>query len=80
MYYIVIPEQNRCVYNDIIPSQQIGGNGMDLAQIRYFISVADNLSFTRAAEELFVTQPTISKQIALMEKELGIKLFDRTRE
>lgn len=53
---------------------------MDLAQIRYFISVADNLSFTRAAEELFVSQPTISKQIALMEKELGIKLFDRSNQ
>lgn len=53
---------------------------MDLSQIRYFLSVADHLSFTRAAEDLFVSQPTISKQIALMEKELGIKLFTRNNQ
>lgn len=50
---------------------------LDLAQIRYFLSVADNLSFTRASEELYVSQPTISKQIALLERELGVKLFIR---
>lgn len=53
---------------------------MDLAQLRYFLSVADNLSFTRAAEELYVSQPTVSKQIALMEKELGTKLFSRDNQ
>ena len=39
---------------------------MDLAQLQYFLSVADYLSFTKAAEELYVSQPTISKQIALL--------------
>lgn len=53
---------------------------MDLAQIRYFLSVADHLSFTRAAEELYVSQPTVSKQIALMERELGFKLFSRSNQ
>lgn len=53
---------------------------MDLAQIRYFLSVADHLSFTRAGEELYVSQPTISKQIALLEKELGVKLFNRSNQ
>lgn len=53
---------------------------MDLAQIRYFLSVADHLSFTRAAEELYVSQPTVSKQIALMERELGFKLFSRNNQ
>lgn len=53
---------------------------MDLAQIRYFVSVAKHLNFTRAAEELYVSQPTISKQIALLEKELGVKLFSRNNQ
>lgn len=53
---------------------------MDLAQIRYFISVSDHLSFSRAAEACFVSQPTISKQIALLEKELGVKLFSRNNQ
>lgn len=52
---------------------------MDLSQLRYFLSVADHRSFTRAAEELFVSQPTVSKQIALLEKELGVKLFVRNK-
>ncbi len=53
---------------------------MDLAQIRYFLSVARNLSFTKAAEELYVSQPTVSKQIAQMERELGVKLFSRSNQ
>lgn len=53
---------------------------MDLSQVRYFISVAETLSFSRAAEALYVTQPTISKQIALLEKELGVSLFHRSNK
>lgn len=50
---------------------------MELTQIRYFLSIAEHTSFTRAAEYLHVSQPTISKQVALMEDELGVKLFTR---
>ena len=50
---------------------------MTTQQIRFFLETARCLSFTEAARNLFVTQPTLSKQIALMESELGIKLFYR---
>ena len=44
------------------------------------MAVATNLSFTKTSEELFVSQPAISKQISLMEKELGVKLFIRNNK
>lgn len=50
---------------------------MEIAQIRYFLSVVKHHNFTRAAEELYTTQPTVSKQIAQLEKELGVHLFNR---
>lgn len=53
---------------------------MNDLQIRYFIAVAKNLSFTKAANDLYVTQPAISHQIANLEKEFDITLFDRTNK
>jgi len=53
---------------------------MNDLQIDYFLAVAINSSFTKAAEELFVSQPAISKQISLLEKETGVKLFERTKK
>lgn len=53
---------------------------MNDLQIDYFMAVATNLSFTKTSEELFVSQPAISKQISLMEKELGVKLFLRNNK
>ena len=50
---------------------------MNDLQIDYFMAVATNLSFTKTSEELFVSQPAISRQISLLEKELGCKLFRR---
>jgi len=50
---------------------------MELYQLRYLIAVAETENFTRAAEKLFVTQPTLSQQIINLEKELGHKLFHR---
>ncbi len=52
---------------------------MNLFQIEYFNSVARHLNFTAAAKSLFVTQPSLSKQIALLEKELGVKLIYRNK-
>ncbi len=50
---------------------------ISLKQIRYFLSVAELGSFTQAAAALFVAQPALSRQIALLEKELGFRLFER---
>lgn len=51
---------------------------MNSQQINYFMAVASNLSFTKTSEELFVSQPAISRQIAILEKELGVRLFNRS--
>jgi DNA-binding transcriptional LysR family regulator len=50
----------------------------EVRQLHYFIAVADELSFTRAAERLNVVQQTLSTAIAQLEALLGIKLFERT--
>ncbi|MDH4100692.1 MAG: selenium metabolism-associated LysR family transcriptional regulator [Nitrospirota bacterium] len=50
---------------------------MDFRHIESFCKVADLKSFSRAAEELYLTQPSISGHILQLEKELGVKLFDR---
>lgn len=53
---------------------------MNEIQIQYFMELCKTLSFTKAAQNLYVSQPAISKQIILLEKELGFQLFERTNK
>lgn len=50
---------------------------MEIRILRYFLTVVREESITKASEVLHITQPTLSRQLAQMEKDLGVKLFDR---
>ncbi|HHU23226.1 MAG TPA: LysR family transcriptional regulator [Clostridiales bacterium] len=53
---------------------------MKFSQIRYFITLAKCLNFTEAARQLYITQPSLSRQISAIEEELGMKLFIRNKK
>src|SRR6478736_3369200 len=53
---------------------------MELRHLRYFVSVAEALSFTKAAEKLHTAQPSLTRQIKDLEGELGVRLLNRTKQ
>jgi DNA-binding transcriptional LysR family regulator len=52
---------------------------MEMKQVKYFLAVAELRSFSVAAESLYISQSSLSKQIMALEKELGVDLFDRSK-
>lgn len=53
---------------------------MDLRHLRYFVAVAEALSFTKGAEKLRLAQPSLTRQIRDLEEEIGVRLLDRTKQ
>src|SRR5689334_19886393 len=53
---------------------------MELRHLRYFVATGEVLNFTRAAERLHLSQPSLTRQIKDLENELGVQLLDRTKQ
>ena len=53
---------------------------MTIAQLEYFMAVAEKMSFSAAAKKRYITQPALSRSISALEKELGTPLFVRSSQ
>jgi hypothetical protein len=53
---------------------------VEFRHLKYIVAIAENSNFTRAAERLFIAQPSLSRQVRDLENEVGFTIFERTRE
>lgn len=74
-YYLLF--QKVCYYNKKELQSTIGDGSMTFKQLEYFAAVARTLSFTEAANEVYVSQPALSRGIVSLENELGVSLLNR---
>src|SRR5262252_7334427 len=65
---------------ETVPRPPAAPQGLELRHLRYLAAVADAGTFTHAAEQLFITQPTLSQQIHRLEQIVGTRLLQRRRD
>ena len=75
---LLVKKSTLCYGNKNRNRELKGIKNMELRLLRYFLTVAKEQSFTKAAEQLHITQPTLSRQMAAFEEELGVTLFIRS--
>ena len=75
---LLVKKSTLCYGNKNRNRELEGIKNIELRLLRYFLTVAKEQSFTKAAEQLHITQPTLSRQMAAFEEELGVTLFIRS--
>jgi len=65
------------IWDKLVKKYSEGGCGLEVRLLRYFLAITYEESITKAAQTLNITQPTLSRQMMQLEKELGVTLFIR---
>ena len=60
-----------------MPKQNSQGDFMNYSELHYILCIAKHQNLTRAAQELYISQPTLTKHLQKLEREMGAKLFSR---
>src|SRR5580692_7584845 len=77
--HLLMPGSPRPAPQGVTP-QGVTPQGVELRHLRYFVALADAGTFTHAAEQMFIAQPTLSQQIRRLEEMVGTPLLQRRRE